>query len=665
MGYLTRPRSLPNLLFSLHAGALVDRRGRRRQTMLAADVGRGAPARDVPVAYAFDALTLAQLYVVAFLIGALSVLFFVSYSTLFVSLVPRERYVEASSLLNGSRAFSFVGRAERSRGLLVQVLLGAGGAGRRRRRRSCSPRLCLGADHPEEPPTETAESGHVVAAAALDPALADRARLAAARRRRSTSSTSSSWRSSCSSRQASWACSPGLLGLVLGAGAIGGVVGSILAGRIARRDRRRPDASRWAACVFPAPLAAACRSRAGRSRSCWRCCSSSEFGSGFGVMLLDIAAGVDQGGARPGPAAGPRLGRVHGRELRRAAARLAHRRRCWAPGSACGRRSGSPPSARVLGVLWLLRRRSRACASCRRPPTDPSGVRCGRNPFYGLRVTCTGRSTRREQMRKLFTLLVAFGALVAVTAATAASPTVTINVSNRTVIYGGTPNLNGTTDANATVTVTANPQDEASWSTTVKAGSDGVWQLKVAPWVQTSYTASVGGCDERPDDHLREAEDPAPQEGPRRPLPGHHLGRPLVRRPAGAARQAGAHEVPRDAALGLRQEDHDVVEREDRRHDRRQLRLQGGARVAPEDLPARSDRAEARATRASPAISSSSSPAARRLHEPAGEFAPPPFSWSGPRGWSRRQRWRRVAATPKGGLPCGVSSCSELPAPRR
>jgi hypothetical protein len=101
-------------------------------------------------------------------------------------------------------------------------------------------------------------------------------------------------------------------------------------------------------------------------------------------------------------------------------------------------------------------------------------------------------------MKKLFTVLVAFGALVAVTAATAASPTVTINVSNRTVVYGGTPNLNGTTDPNSTVTITANPQDEASWSTTVKAGSDGVWQLKVAPWVQTSYTATVGGATSDP-----------------------------------------------------------------------------------------------------------------------------------------------------------------------
>ena len=69
MGYLAAAAVLPNLLFSLHAGVLVDRRGRRRQTMIVADIGRAALLATVPVAYWFGALTLAQLYVVAFLAG--------------------------------------------------------------------------------------------------------------------------------------------------------------------------------------------------------------------------------------------------------------------------------------------------------------------------------------------------------------------------------------------------------------------------------------------------------------------------------------------------------------------------------------------------------------------------------------------------------------------
>jgi MFS family permease len=108
MGYLGAALLFPNLLFSLHAGAWVDRHGRRRETMIFTALGRAAVLAAIPIAYAFGALTLTQLYLASFLIGTLSVLFYVSYTTLFVSLVPRERYLEASSLLNGSRAFAFV-----------------------------------------------------------------------------------------------------------------------------------------------------------------------------------------------------------------------------------------------------------------------------------------------------------------------------------------------------------------------------------------------------------------------------------------------------------------------------------------------------------------------------------------------------------------------------
>ena len=98
MGYLGAAGLFPALLFSLHTGALLDRRGRRRQAMVFTAFGRAALLATIPIAYAFDVLTLTQLYVVSFLVGTLSVIFFVAYSTLFASLVPREQYMEASSL---------------------------------------------------------------------------------------------------------------------------------------------------------------------------------------------------------------------------------------------------------------------------------------------------------------------------------------------------------------------------------------------------------------------------------------------------------------------------------------------------------------------------------------------------------------------------------------
>ena len=108
MGYLVAAELAPNLLFSLHAGAWVDRSRRKRQIMIATDLGRAALLGSLPLAYAFDALTFPHMLAVGFLMGTLTAIFHVSYSSLFVALVPRERFIEASSIINGSRALSYV-----------------------------------------------------------------------------------------------------------------------------------------------------------------------------------------------------------------------------------------------------------------------------------------------------------------------------------------------------------------------------------------------------------------------------------------------------------------------------------------------------------------------------------------------------------------------------
>src|SRR5688500_6113669 len=63
MGYLVAAELAPNLLISLHAGAWADRRPRKRQTMIATDLGRALLVGSIPVAYAFDALTLPHMLV--------------------------------------------------------------------------------------------------------------------------------------------------------------------------------------------------------------------------------------------------------------------------------------------------------------------------------------------------------------------------------------------------------------------------------------------------------------------------------------------------------------------------------------------------------------------------------------------------------------------------
>ncbi|MFE3071702.1 MFS transporter [Streptomyces sp. NPDC059247] len=121
MGWLKTVELLPALLLNLPFGAWADRRASRRRAMVATDIGRAALVLSLPVAYALDALTLTQLYVVAFGVGALTVLFEVCNTTLFVALVPPDQYVQANSLVNGSRSTAWLAGPGVG-GLLVQFL---------------------------------------------------------------------------------------------------------------------------------------------------------------------------------------------------------------------------------------------------------------------------------------------------------------------------------------------------------------------------------------------------------------------------------------------------------------------------------------------------------------------------------------------------------------
>ena len=62
----------------------------------------------VPIAAAFDVLSFPQLYAVAFAVGTFAVMFDVSWSTLFVAVVPRRDVVDANSKMSLSRPLSFV-----------------------------------------------------------------------------------------------------------------------------------------------------------------------------------------------------------------------------------------------------------------------------------------------------------------------------------------------------------------------------------------------------------------------------------------------------------------------------------------------------------------------------------------------------------------------------
>jgi MFS family permease len=98
VGLLAACEFLPFLLIGLGAGVMVDRLP-RRMVMIVADAGRCLSLGSIPAAYALHALTLTQLYVVAFVTGVGTVFFDVAYQSYLPSLVSPVNLVEGNSKL--------------------------------------------------------------------------------------------------------------------------------------------------------------------------------------------------------------------------------------------------------------------------------------------------------------------------------------------------------------------------------------------------------------------------------------------------------------------------------------------------------------------------------------------------------------------------------------
>jgi MFS family permease len=290
MGLLTAAALLPHLLFSLPAGAWLDGVASRRRVMIATDLGRAALVGTIPLAYALDLLTLAQLYAVAFLAGSLAVLFDLSYPTLFVSLASRDRYIEGNSLVHGSRSFSLVAGPSLS-GLLVSAfsapfaLLGDAVS-------FLVSALFLGRVRAKEPAIEHED----------EPSL--RARVATGLRfiggnpifrpALTAVATLNFFNYAFQALFVLYATrtlgvGPGTLGLVLGAGAVGGLLGAVVAGRIGRA--LGVGRAFLLGCVlFPLPLVLIPLAEGPQ----WLIIGMlfvAEFCSGLGVMILDINVG--------------------------------------------------------------------------------------------------------------------------------------------------------------------------------------------------------------------------------------------------------------------------------------------------------------------------------------------------------------------------------------
>src|SRR5262245_18186373 len=300
MGLLTAVGLFPHLLFSLPAGVWLDRVRARRQLMIWADLGRAAIIASVPIGFVAGVLSMPQLYVVAFLSGSLAVIFDLSWNTLFVTVTTRDRYVEAMALLNGSRSLASVAGPTIG-GLLVQVL-GAPLAMLADALSFLGSVFFLRRIRSPEPPIES-EPGSVRAQleAGLRFVLGD----SIMRPTLLSVATINLFTFASSALFVLYATtilgvSPGALGLAIGTGAVGSVIGALVATRIGRRIGLGP-AYALGCSIFPASLLLIPLAAPGMPMPLiLGLLFGSEFGAGFGVMILDINVGAISYARTPG-----------------------------------------------------------------------------------------------------------------------------------------------------------------------------------------------------------------------------------------------------------------------------------------------------------------------------------------------------------------------------
>lgn len=108
MGILAGMEGIASFLVGFFGGALADR-VRRRPLLIATDLGSALCLASVPLVWWLGKLTLPYLYVVSFLVGALTIVFYVSYQSYLPTLVAPARLVTANSRLQTSNALAQVG----------------------------------------------------------------------------------------------------------------------------------------------------------------------------------------------------------------------------------------------------------------------------------------------------------------------------------------------------------------------------------------------------------------------------------------------------------------------------------------------------------------------------------------------------------------------------
>ena len=107
VGLLNACRTAPTVVVSLFAGVWLDRR-RRRPILIACSLANSALIAVVPISYALGLLNIAVLYVVSLTVGVLSVVFDIGVMTYVPTLVERRHLADSNSKIQASTSLSLV-----------------------------------------------------------------------------------------------------------------------------------------------------------------------------------------------------------------------------------------------------------------------------------------------------------------------------------------------------------------------------------------------------------------------------------------------------------------------------------------------------------------------------------------------------------------------------
>ncbi|MET7451988.1 MFS transporter [Streptomyces sp. NPDC005574] len=235
VGLLTAAATLAFALIALPAGALVDR-GSKRSIMIVCDVLRLLIIGSVPLAAAFGALTMAQLYVVAVAAGVCTVFFDVSYQSYVPSLVRPDLRMDANGKLGTTQAFAQLGGPGLGGGLFAAF--GAAGAMTADALSYAVSVLSLSGIRTREVPPPARREGET-----LRSRIAEGLRFVAGHRILRMVVACTATANLFSGMTSALAMvflvrvlhvAPALTGLIMAASALGGIAGGVFAGRLAR-----------------------------------------------------------------------------------------------------------------------------------------------------------------------------------------------------------------------------------------------------------------------------------------------------------------------------------------------------------------------------------------------------------------------------------------------